>query len=177
VPCIPRGFAELFADISAEEIAQYREQAEEAFDKHFKRARGADKHEIVVCHGQIIRYFVCRVLQLQPEAWVDMDMSHCGISEILIMSNGRRVLVSHNDVGHLPHHLITSLIGSRLAKTLYGLAQLALVQGNLVQAQRQGQESLAIFERMGHENAAKVKEWLEGLPAMDSLFLCKEAEG
>jgi len=168
VPCIPRNFAELFAGIPAEEIAQYRKQAEKAFDRHFKRARGVNKHEIVVCHGQIIRYFVCQVLQLQPEAWVDMDMSNCGISEVLIMSNGRMVLVSHNDVGHLPHHLITSLIGSRLARALYGLAQLAFVQGNLVEAQRQGQQSLAIFEWIGHEDAAEVKEWLEGLPALDS---------
>jgi hypothetical protein len=38
-----------------------------------------------------------------------MDMSNCGISAVLIGSNGRMVLVSHNDVGHLPYHLITSL--------------------------------------------------------------------
>jgi serine/threonine-protein phosphatase PGAM5 len=167
VPCIPRNFTELFADIPLETIEQDRQQAERAFDRYFKRARGKDKHEIVVCHGQIIRYFVCRVLQLQPEAWVDMDMSNCGISEVLIETDGRMVLVSHNDVGHLPQHLITSLIGVRAARALYGLAQIALDQGDFVEAQRQGQESLAIFERIGHEDAAKVKEWLEGLPVME----------
>lgn len=109
MPCIPRNFAELFVDIPAEKIAQDRERAGRAFERHFKHARGKDKHEIVVCHGNLIRYFVCRVLQLGLEAWVDMDMSNCGISTVLIGSNGRMVLVSHNDVGHLPHHLITSL--------------------------------------------------------------------
>lgn len=109
IPCIPRNFAELFVDIPAEKIAQDRERAGRAFDRHFKRARGKDKHEIVVCHGNLIRYFVCRVLQLEIEDWVDMDMSNCGISTVLIGSNGRMVLVSHNDVGHLPYHLITSL--------------------------------------------------------------------
>jgi hypothetical protein len=58
---------------------------------------------------------------------------------------------------------------------LYGLAQIAFDQGDFVETQRQGQESLAVFERIGHEDAAKVKEWLEGLPVMDSPFL-KEAE-
>jgi broad specificity phosphatase PhoE len=111
IPCVPRNFPEVAADITLEEMTQYREQAEKAFDKYFKCARGKDKHEILVCHGTIIRYFVCRVLQLQPDAWVDMDMSNCGISVVQIKSNRRMVLVSHNDVGHLPHHLKTSLVG------------------------------------------------------------------
>ena len=112
IPCIPRTFAELFVDIPAEKVAQDREQAERAFDRYFKCARGKDKYEIVVCHANLTRYFVCRVLQLEPEAWVDMDMSNCGISTVLIESSGRMALVSHNDVGHLPHHLRTSLVGA-----------------------------------------------------------------
>jgi hypothetical protein len=38
VPCIPWDFAEFFADIPAEKIAQYGGQAERAFDRYFKRA-------------------------------------------------------------------------------------------------------------------------------------------
>ena len=111
IPCVPRHFPQVAADITAEKMTQYRERAEKAFDKYFKRARGKDKHEILVCHGTIIRYFVCRVLQLQPDAWVDMDMSNCGMSVVQINSNGRMALVSHNDVGHLPRRLRTSLVG------------------------------------------------------------------
>ena len=169
-PCIPPipVYTEYFAQVPAEDIAQGRKQAEKAFDRYFKRARGKDKHEIVVSHGNLIRYFVCRALQVQPEAWGNMDLCNCGISEVLIKHDGWMVLISHNDVGHLPNHLITSLIGVRAARALYSLAQIAFDQGDFVEAQRQGQESLAIFERVGHEDAAKVKEWLEWLPAMGS---------
>ena len=111
IPCVPRNFPRVAADITVEKLAQYREQAERAFDRYFKCARGKDKNEILVCHGAIIRYFVCRVLQLQPDAWVDMDMSNCGISVVQIKPDGRMVLVSHNDVGHLPRRLRTSLVG------------------------------------------------------------------
>jgi hypothetical protein len=38
-----------------------------------------------------------------------MDMCNCGISKVLIKSDGWMILASHNDVGHLPNHLITSL--------------------------------------------------------------------
>jgi serine/threonine-protein phosphatase PGAM5 len=110
-PCIPPipVYIESFAQVPAEEIGQGREHAEKAFDRYFKCARGKDKHEILVSHGNLIRYFVCRVLQNQPEAWGSMDMCNCGISKVLIKSDGWMILVSHNDVGHLPKHLITSL--------------------------------------------------------------------
>jgi broad specificity phosphatase PhoE len=164
VPCIPPAWAEYFKDYSPENLGRDKVQAENAFDKYFKRALGKDKHEIIVSHGNLIRYFICRVLQVQPEGWGSMDLCNCGVSEILIRSDGRMVLVSHNDVSHLPDHLVTSLIGPRLAKTLYGLAQIALDQGDLAEARRQGQESLAIFRKGKYEDVAEVEAWLDGLP-------------
>lgn len=114
-PCIPPipAYIEYFAQVPAEEIAEGKKQAEKAFDRYFRRARGNDKHEILVTHGNLIRYFVCRVLELQPEAWGKMDMCNCGISEILIKSDGRMVLVSHNDVEHLPAHLTTGVVAKK----------------------------------------------------------------
>jgi serine/threonine-protein phosphatase PGAM5 len=114
-PCIPPipAYIEYFAQVPAEEIAQGKKQAEKAFDRYFRRARGNDKHEILVTHGNLIRYLVCRVLEIQPEAWGKMDMCNCGISEILIKPDGRMVLVSHNDVGHLPTHLTTGVVAKK----------------------------------------------------------------
>jgi probable phosphoglycerate mutase len=110
IPHVPRNVAHLAPYVSSDKVARHREQAERAFDRFFKRARRVDKHEILVCHGVIIRYFVCRVLRLDPQDWVNMDMSNCGISRVLILPTGRTVLINHNDVGHLPLHLRTSLI-------------------------------------------------------------------
>ncbi|MBU7027013.1 MAG: tetratricopeptide repeat protein [Theionarchaea archaeon] len=52
-----------------------------------------------------------------------------------------------------------------IATALYGLARVAAIRGNIVEAYDQGQESLRIFETMGHKDAAKVKKWLEELPS------------
>lgn len=113
-PCVPPipVYIEHFAQVPAEEIAQGWRHAEKAFDRYFRRARGKDKHEILVSHGNLIRYLICRVLQIQPETWGSMDTCNCGISEVLIKSDGWMILVGHNDVGHLPNHLITSLTES-----------------------------------------------------------------
>jgi serine/threonine-protein phosphatase PGAM5 len=115
IPCIPPipVYIEYLAQVPAEEIAQYKYQAERAFDRYFKRARGNDKYEIIVCHGNLIRYFVCRVLGVQPEAWGSMDICNCGISTALVKPDGRMILVCHNDVGHLPDHLITGLVAKK----------------------------------------------------------------
>ncbi|MGB0386293.1 MAG: tetratricopeptide repeat protein [Ardenticatenaceae bacterium] len=50
------------------------------------------------------------------------------------------------------------------ADALYGLAQVALAHNNIAEARRQAQESLATFEQIRHKDAAKVQEWLAGLP-------------
>jgi serine/threonine-protein phosphatase PGAM5 len=164
IPCIPPAWTEYFKVYPSKSLERDKKQAEKAFDKYFKRAQGQDKHEIIVSHGNLIRYFICRVLQVQPEGWGNMDMCNCGISEVLIRSGGQMVLVSHNDVSHLPDHLVTSLIGSRLAHALYHLAQIALDQGDLVEAQRRGNESLAILKQSKPKDAAQVEAWLDDLP-------------
>ena len=43
---------------------------EAAFRKYFHRAESSqkeDSYEIIVCHANVIRYFVCRALQFPPE--------------------------------------------------------------------------------------------------------------
>lgn len=101
IPCVPSFIPELFSDVPSEEIARAREQADEAYGRYFKQARGKDKHEIVVCHGNLMRYFVSRALGVEPGTWVKMGIFNCGISQIRISPKWTQV-VCHNDSGHLP---------------------------------------------------------------------------
>jgi len=88
-------------------IEQGMAQAQRAFEKYFIPSHRAERHELLVCHGNILRYFVCRALQVPGEAWIHTDVHNCGISEIEIGSDGRVLLVSHNDTGHLPYPMRT----------------------------------------------------------------------
>jgi ATP/maltotriose-dependent transcriptional regulator MalT len=54
-----------------------------------------------------------------------------------------------------------------LGLACYGLARAQASQGNLSEARRQGQESLAILEKIGHFKAPEVKQWLNTLPEPD----------
>ena len=88
-------------------IEQDQRRSARAYQRYVTRARGADRHEVIVCHGNIIRYFALRALQASPEAWVNTDVNNCGLSEILVKPDGQVMLLSHNDTGHLPAELKT----------------------------------------------------------------------
>ena len=94
-------------DVNLKEIEEGFEQARLAWQKYFIPARGKDRNDIIVCHGNIMRYFVMRALLVPPEAWANTDIYNCGISEIVIESDGRIMLLSHNDNGHLPPEMKT----------------------------------------------------------------------
>lgn len=58
-------------------------------------------------HGNIIRYLICRALDVSPDAWINLETSNCSISTIRIEPDGNCKLESLNDVSHLPPELVT----------------------------------------------------------------------
>jgi serine/threonine-protein phosphatase PGAM5 len=107
LPCIPPHLSQQFAHVSEAVIEKDALQAQRAFERYFKAASKVTRHEIIVCHGNIIRYLVCRALQVPIESWTNTDIHNCGISEVAIEADGRMMLISHNDTGHLPYDLRT----------------------------------------------------------------------
>lgn len=92
------------------QVAQDRQRADIAFRKHFKVAKRTDRHDLIVCHGNLIRYFISVVLRAEPDSWMRMDMCNCGVSQILIQPEGDMALLCHNDWSHLPRELRTSTL-------------------------------------------------------------------
>lgn len=87
-------------------IARDAPRAKRAADELFQPSRD-DRTELVVCHGNIIRFFHCLALGVDPTAWVRLVSHHCGISEILVLDNGQVRAVRYNDLGHLAPSLRT----------------------------------------------------------------------
>ncbi len=54
-----------------------------------------------------------------------------------------------------------------VARGYFGLARVALGRGKLVEARRYGQESRAIFDSIGHKEAAELTHWLAELPTQE----------
>lgn len=96
----------MLAQVPLEIIESDRIQADSAFKRHFTISGVTAEHAIIVCHGNMIRYFVCRTLGLPDGMWLNLEIANCALTEICI-EPGRMSLVSYNDVGHLPDDLVT----------------------------------------------------------------------
>ena len=86
------------------------ERIERAFKNYFYRAppdQKQDSYEVIVCHANVIRYFVCRVLQIPPSAWLRMSLFHGSVTQILIRPSGNVTVLSVGDIGFMPNELRT----------------------------------------------------------------------
>lgn len=110
-PChtLPGGAA---SERAIQMMDQHHDRIEGAFVKLFARApppdddnEATDKHEfeIIVCHANVIRYWVCRALQLPPEAWLRYCPFNCSITYLTIRPTGTVSCRMLGDIGHLPY--------------------------------------------------------------------------
>ncbi|KAG4066117.1 hypothetical protein HA402_010319 [Bradysia odoriphaga] len=84
---------------------------EAGFRKYFHRAdakQEKDSYTLMVCHANVIRYFVCRAMQFPPEAWLRLSLNHASITWLSILPSGRVILRSMGDSGHMPPKFVTS---------------------------------------------------------------------
>ena len=89
---------------------QARIRMDAAFERYFKRARSGERHELLVAHGNIIRYLVRRAMGDPIANWLRMNITQCGLTVITLgPRRGRVVLMSFNDVGHLAPKMRTFL--------------------------------------------------------------------
>ncbi|KAK6476292.1 serine/threonine-protein phosphatase PGAM5 [Huso huso] len=95
------------------EAVQYHEDGariEAAFRRYIHRAdakQNKDSYEIIVCHANVIRYFVCRALQFPPEGWLRMGLNNGSITWLTIRPNGRVALRTLGDSGFMPPEKLT----------------------------------------------------------------------
>lgn len=83
---------------------------EAAFRKYFHRAppsQTEDSIEILVCHANVIRYFVCRALQLPPEAWLRISLANASITKVTCRPSGTVSLKTLGSCEHMPKDVIT----------------------------------------------------------------------
>lgn len=99
LPTVARHFKPPFRKPRAE-VTSTRKRMDTAFAKYFRPSR-FDRNELIVAHGNVIRYFIRKALGDAVSRWWQLDIMQCSLSIVRIAPT-RMVLVSFNDVGHLP---------------------------------------------------------------------------
>lgn len=74
--------------------------------RHLKPTR-RDRHEVIVCHGNLIRAIVSAALDVPLTRWIRMYIHHTSITRLAVFEDGRVALFSFNDTGHLKPELTT----------------------------------------------------------------------
>ncbi|KAG7394996.1 hypothetical protein PHYBOEH_004398 [Phytophthora boehmeriae] len=100
----------MFRHLIPEDLEFPEHELSEEQKQHFARTftvrstqtRVNDRFRIVVCHANIIRWFVCKALGVDPDGtWGRMRYNHCGITALEIDSVGNVQLAYMNQTGHL----------------------------------------------------------------------------
>jgi serine/threonine-protein phosphatase PGAM5 len=110
---------DIMAETDSTELSDCVENLEDAFVKFFTPSPDdKDRNDLIVCHGNVIRYFVTKVLRVDTMSWLQMTISNCSLTIVKVMPNGRMKLICYNDVGHITQNLQTETGGNSSKKLL-----------------------------------------------------------
>ena len=78
-------------EVPPDEMREDRARAEAAWARFFRKSR-KDRTELLVCHGNLIRFFLCRALGVRVSRWTRMTTNHCGVTRVLVRDTGACLL-------------------------------------------------------------------------------------
>jgi broad specificity phosphatase PhoE len=107
-PDMPHAFEPFFGGVTAEQIEAGEAQMADAVAEFLAPAR-EDFHELLITHNFVISWFVREVFGAPTWRWLGLNQANCGLTIIRVRSAKPPVLITHNDLGHLPVELRTGL--------------------------------------------------------------------
>lgn len=78
------------------------------FTKRFSPATDVDRNELLVCHGNVIRYLVLKALHQDPKGWLGMTVAHASLTIVRVRADGSMTVLGVGDVGHIPPNMVSS---------------------------------------------------------------------
>ena len=101
----PQGHPCVTVPLEEAACRQHPPRALVAFEKYFGRLPASLERELLVCHGNLIVYFLTRLLTLSRAQWEDLCIHNCSITEVQITLSGEAEVVAICDEDHLSPEL------------------------------------------------------------------------
>lgn len=79
-----------------------KEKLDAAFAKFFTPATGANRNDVLVCHGNVIRYLTTRALGVDTQSWIGMSVAHTSLTIVQVLGNDTYRVIAVGDAGHVP---------------------------------------------------------------------------
>jgi len=101
------------------ELIECKTNLEKAFEEIFIPSPDSkDRNDIIICHGNVIRYFVTKVLNVDTMSWLQMSITNCSLTIIRVLPDGTMKLDTFSDYGHIPENMRTFTGGNNEIKEL-----------------------------------------------------------
>jgi serine/threonine-protein phosphatase PGAM5 len=85
-----------------------RYRLDRAWSRYLRPAGGSvDRHDVLVCHGNVIRWLTSRALHTDMIHWVDLAIANGSITVLVVRPDGDVRLAAFSDTGHLPTSIQT----------------------------------------------------------------------
>ena len=94
--------ADLMKEHTAAETAACDSNLEVAWRKYFRPSPDADEYDLLVCHGNVIRWLVSRATGMDLRNWARMDIANCSLTVLTVRADRTVRLVMYSDVGNIP---------------------------------------------------------------------------
>lgn len=107
-PDMPHSFESFFGGVTDEQIAAGEAQMADATAEWLSPSRD-DRHDLLITHNFVIAWFVREVFEAPAWRWMGVNQANCGLTILRVRTAKPPVLVTHNDLGHLPAELRTGL--------------------------------------------------------------------
>lgn len=107
-PDMPAAFNHFFGSVTPEQIEAGEAQMADAVAEWLTPSRG-DRHDLLITHNFVIAWFVREVFGAPSWRWMGLNQANCGLTIIRVRSAKPPVLLTYNDLGHLPVELRTGL--------------------------------------------------------------------
>lgn len=110
---------DIMAESDSSELAECVANIEKSFKEYFVSTPDKnDRNDIIVCHGNVIRYFVTKVLNVDTMSWLQMSITNCSLTIIRVLPDGKLKLDTFSDYGHIPENMRTFTGGENETKEL-----------------------------------------------------------
>ena len=101
--CTPSSYsASLMASEKPADVAACDSVRAVAWNKWFVPTPDRDTYDVLVCHGNVIRWTLMRVVGADVKNWLNSDSGNCSLTIVAVRTDGSTRLVMYSDVGHIP---------------------------------------------------------------------------
>lgn len=101
---VPTAIPNRKVPLAARKLA--RENLDSILERYFRPSR-SQRHDVIVCHGNLIRALLCKTLGIRLSTWKRLDIHNGAVTRFKVLPDGETRLISFNDYGHLPAPFVT----------------------------------------------------------------------